>query len=103
MSTNIHVNDIGTIFKVRIVNDLTGSPLDISGASTKQIIIKKHQGVAVARDATFTVDGSDGWMQYSAVSGDLDINGEYSIQGKVVGGGYTNFSEVGTFTVLPNI
>lgn len=103
MSNNIHVDDVGTIFKVLIKDDDTGAALDIRTATTLQLKFKKPQSPTVTKTAVFTTDGSDGYIQYPVIAGDLDISGKWSVQGFVSGGGYDNSSEIGTFTVHPNL
>lgn len=77
----IHQNDIGTIFRVTIYN---GTPiLDVSGATTKQILFQKPDGTAVTQTAAFFTDGTDGIIQYTTISGDLDQVGRWKLQAKV--------------------
>ena len=50
--TNPHVSDIGTIIQITITED--GVALDISSATTKEIILKKPSGTLLTKTATFT-------------------------------------------------
>ena len=103
MSKNIHVGDIGTLFKVRIIDDILGTAIDISAATTKKIIFVKRDKSRVEFAADFTTNGSDGYIEYSTQSGDLDQAGSWRIQGKTIGPTYTNSSEVDSFLVLKNL
>jgi hypothetical protein len=104
MSNNIHVGDIGTIFKLKIVDDDTGLPIDVSLADTKEVKFRPPDGPSVTKTASFTTDGSDGWIQYTTIAADLSIDGDWDIQGFVVRTGfYSNHSEVKEFVVHDNL
>ena len=89
MADEVHVGDIGTVLRVT-VQDEDAAIVDISAASTKQILIKKPNGTLLTKTAAFTTDGTDGQMQYTTVGAvgetpaDLDVAGDYKIQGYVV-------------------
>lgn len=102
MSENIHIGDVGTIFKIKIVDD-DSVAIDISDATTKQIIfLKPGRRASVTQTATFTTDGTDGYIEYQTVADDLDKAGLWKIQGKVIGPTYTNSSETWPFLVKVN-
>ncbi len=97
----IHLNDIGTVFEVTVQDD--GVIVDISGATTKEIIFKKSRGEVVTKSAAFTTDGVDGKMRYVAVAGDLDERGQWELQAHVVLVAGDWRSDVDVFTVFPNL
>jgi hypothetical protein len=101
MASQIHVGDIGTTLIVTILED--GSVVDISSASSLQIIIKKPDATTLTKTGVFTTDGTDGKMQYVSIAGDFDQSGNYRIQGKVnlSSGNYS--SSVGAFKVHCNL
>lgn len=101
MSEEIHVDDIGTIFRLTFLQ--SGSVVDLSTATTKQIWFKKPSGEILTKTASFYTDGTDGILQYTVVSGDLDEKGTYEIQGFVVITAGTFHSDVQTFQVNRNI
>ena len=102
MSANeIHVGDIGTVLTVTVKDDT--AVVDISSATTKQIILRKPSGTNLEKTGVFVTDGSDGQMKYTTVSGDLSEAGDWSVQAKVVLTSGTWFSDVSTFTVHPNL
>lgn len=103
MSTNIHQGDIGTVFTVTIIDDTTSAAIDVSTATTKQIIFRKPDKSLLTATATFTTDGSDGKITYSTVSGDLSQPGLWKIQGKVIAPTFTNSTENSTFNVKKNL
>ena len=100
-SNEIHKKDIGTIFETTL-NDGTNT-IDISGATSKEIIFKKPNGTSVAQAAVFKTDGTDGILQYTTIADDLDQDGEWSIQAKVTIPSGTWSSDVTTFTVYKNL
>ena len=101
-----HVNDIGTIFSVTVYDTGstgTTSVLDVSGATTKQIIFKKPTGTTLTKAAVFTTDGTDGKIQYVTVSDDLDSTGTWQLQAYIVASDGSWKSDVGTFKVYENL
>tara|TARA_R100000008_G_C3580871_1_gene168420 strand:- start:668 stop:976 length:309 start_codon:yes stop_codon:yes gene_type:complete len=100
-ANEIHQNDIGTKFVVTIKDG--SSAVDVSGATTKQIIFKKPSGTTLTKAAAFNSDGSDGIIYYSAASEDLDETGTYKIQGKVVISDGTFYTDIQSFKVHRNL
>lgn len=80
----IHVGDIGTSF-VATIQDGT-SVIDISGATTIELIFEDPAGTSFTKTASFVTDGTDGKMEYVTVSDDdiIDAEGFWKIQGHVV-------------------
>lgn len=101
--SEIHQGDIGTVFKVRIINDITGDAVDVSSATEKTITFRKPDKTAVEKTATFSTDGSDGYIQYSTIAGDLDQIGLWKLQARVVSPTFTNNSETDSFEVKKNL
>jgi len=105
MDKEIQVGDIGTVLKFTIRDygeDLTPI-VDISTATTKQIILQKPDGSTVLKTATFETDGTDGVLTYTIASDDIDESGQWKAQAIVVlstGRWSTNIDE---FFVKPNL
>ena len=97
----IHVNDIGTVL-VSTIKDGT-SIVDISGDTIKQIILGKPDGTSLTKSGVFTTDGTDGKLQYTTVSGDLNLKGVWKIQGFIITSGGSWGSSTGLFEVHSNI
>lgn len=97
-----HVGDQGTIIRVTLV-DSARAVIDINDATTTQIRFKKKDNSTEVETAVFTTDGTDGEIEYEAVSGFFDQSGIWEIQAYVAGPGYKYSSEVKDFPVLPNI
>lgn len=98
MSSEIHVNDVGTQFLITVV-DSDNNPMDISSAIQKEVIFKKPSGALVTLPATFYTTGADGKIYYVSQDNDLDEIGAWKIQCHVVTSGdgqmanwHTNFS-----------
>ena len=100
-ANEIHLNDIGTQFLLSVKDG--SSAVDISSATTKQIIIKKPSGTKVTANTAFSTDGTDGKMYYNAVDGDLDEAGSYKLQGKVVISDGTFYTDITSFKVHRNL
>lgn len=97
--TNVHVGDVGTLLVVT-VQDENGAVVDISTASTKQILLKKpDKTTLLTKAASFATDGKDGVLNYTTIAGDVDQAGDWQIQAKVILPTGTWFSTVSTFQV----
>ena len=102
MSANeIHKGDIGTQFTVTVQDGTTA--VDISSASSKQLIFKKPGGTILTKTTSFVSDGTDGKMQYTTVDGDLSDDGVWKMQGKVIIGGNTFSTDITSFKVYRNL
>ena len=102
MSANeIHVGDVGTIFRVTIKDDAT--VVNVSSATTKQLIFSKPDGTNLVKTAEFYTTGVDGIIQYTTVSGDLDTEGQWRIQAYVIMPAGSWKSDVAKFVVYTNL
>lgn len=82
MASEVHVGDIGTVIQVTLQD--AGTAIDISGASTKSILVLKPDGTEVTWTAEFVTDGSDGAIKYTTASGDLNVAGVWYLQPQIV-------------------
>ena len=101
--SEIHVGDIGTIIRIRFIDEDTGDVVDISDATTKRIKFVKTNGVPVTKTADFTTDGTDGYIEYVTIAGDLSIHGSWQKQGYASGLTFTNNTEIERFEVEKNL
>ncbi len=102
MSSEIHLNDVGTQFLITLV-DANENPMDISAATSKFIIFKKPSGALITKSGSFYTDGTDGKIYYISILNDLDEIGAWKIQAHVItltSDWHTNFS---TFKVHRNL
>lgn len=79
----VHLNDIGTVFELTI-KDCFDKIVDISSATTRNIIFKKPDGTTITKTGVFTTDGTDGKLQYITIASDMDQLAEWKIQAFVI-------------------
>lgn len=99
--SNMHVDDIGNTVTVTVAENGTG--IDVSAATTKQIIFSKADGTAVAKTASFVTDGTNGQIRYTIASNDLSVAGPWKYQGRVAGSGFDYHTDWGYFEVSANL
>lgn len=81
-ANEIHNGDIGTIFEVTLKD---GTVLvDLSGATTKEILFLPPNKALKTKTAAFKTDGTDGIIQYTTLAADLDQAGKWKLQAHVV-------------------
>ena len=100
-ANEIHVGDIGTVFEVTLMDG--SSVVDLSSATTKELVFRKPDGVKLTKTAAFKTDGTDGIITYTSVTDDLDTAGTWRLQAHVVIGGGTWRSDIGDFKVHENL
>lgn len=98
---NICVDAINLLIKLEIREGY--GVLDISSATTKNIIISKPNGNIINTIATFLTDGSDGMIYYKTVLGDLNQAGTYGIQAYIDMPSFTGYSIPTNFVVYDNL
>lgn len=97
----IRLGDVGTVFEATIKDGST--VVDISGATTKQLIFKGPSGSSKTKEGAFTTTGTDGKLRYTTVAGDLDQAGVWSLQAYVVMTLGAWHSDIAQFTVHENL
>ena len=103
MSINeIHKNDIGTVFQLTI-KDQDNAIVDLSSATTKQILIKSPNKSVAIKTGSFLTDGTDGIITYTIVENDLNVIGIWSIQAKTIFVTGTWYSDIQEFKVHGNV
>ena len=85
------------------VVDQDGNIVDISGASSKQILLKKPDKTVLTNTAAFVTDGTDGLLQYLTIADDIDQIGIWEAQADIVITGFDGPTVVSKFKVLRNI
>lgn len=78
MTEEIHVGDIGTVFEVTVQE--SGTALNISTATVKQILLEPPSGTMLTKTAAFVTDGTDGKISYTTILGDLSEAGQWLLQ-----------------------
>jgi len=102
MACEIHLGDIGTAFRLTIV-DCDGQAIDVSGASVKSIVFLKPDKTTVTRPAVLFTDGVDGVIEYISVADDLDQLKTWKIQSVVTLPTGTWSSNIEKFKVHDNL
>ena len=97
----IHYNDVGLQFTITIQDGDTA--VDISTATTKQLIFTKPSGDQLTKTASFVTDGTDGVIKYLTIADDLDEVGNWQLQGYVVIGTYSWHTDIARFKVHRNL
>src|SRR6185503_12074784 len=99
----VHVGDVGTVFEATVY-DSDGTVVDISLASTLQMLFRKPNGTVVPKTATRSGSGVDGKMRYvTTLASDLDVAGGWSVQGVVAIGSGSWKTSIVEFTVKANL
>ena len=101
----IRVGDIGTRFELEVTEKVNGvdTAVDISGATTYDVIIQRPDRTTVTRAGTFTTDGTEGKLYLDSISGDLSIAGTYYIQADIALPSWVGKSSIGEFEVEDNL
>ena len=99
--TTIHVNDVGTRFRVTITE--FGEHLDISAATSMKILLQDPEGNKKYLEGSFLTNGEDGIIEGVTEEGDIDIKGDWKMQGFVRFGTSSFHSDISTFNVLPSL
>lgn len=98
----IHKGDIGTIIELTIKD---GSQIvDISGATTKDIFLKKPvSSTVLTKSGAFSTDGTDGKLRYSTINGDLDEVGVWEVQAHLINPAGEWRSDIKEMSVFDNL
>ena len=103
MACEIHIGDIGTRFLFTIQDCDSTDPVDVSTASSVEIVFKKANGTNLVVVGTFLTDGTDGKVYYDTVAGDIDQTGYWKVQGKVNFPTGLFYSDIHKFQVYANL
>ena len=103
MIPRIAENSIGICFVVQFVDEC-GLIVDVSDATTKNIIFDKPDDTDITKVATFTTDGTDGKIQVASEAGELTPAGtDWEIQGKVITPSGTFYSSPERIIIFANL
>lgn len=101
MAADIHVNDVGTAMELDVL-DQNNAVVNISSAGL-QMSFLRPDGSTFTKNATFVTDGTDGKMHYVTQAGDLNIPGNWKMQGILTFPGGLWHTDVQKFKVLADI
>ncbi len=98
---SVRVGDTGTRFELTIVEN--GVAADISSATIKTIKFSKPDNTILSKTADFTTDGTDGKIDYVSITNDIDVKGEWKIQGYIEMPSGKFHTSMGSFGVSANL
>ena len=101
MSIEMHVADTGTVFVATIMDG--DDVVNVSAATTKNLLFRSPTGTVSTKAASFTTDGSDGKIQYTSLVTDFIVVGEWTVQASIVMPTGSWKSDIATFQVLSNL
>ena len=102
-ATNPRVGAIGLVLTLTCTDE-TGAAVDLTTASTTQIIIRPPHGPAVTKTATVVGAATLGVLRYTTIADDLGVVGAYAAQAYVAFSGGTSFySSRYEFSVAANL
>jgi hypothetical protein len=99
-ANEIHKNDVGTEFRITILEDAAAVNV---AASTNYIKFSKPDNTVVTQSGSLYTDGTDGIIKYTSVSGDLDTVGTWKLQAFIDFGATEFYSDISTFKVHKNL
>ena len=96
---------VGQTLKLQFtIVDQDGNVVDLTNVITKDLCFVKPDKTIISRPTTFTTDGSDGVIEYTTVSADLDLAGSWKVQAKIIDAGNEDYpSEIVEFSVLNRV
>ena len=101
-ANEIHINDVGTEFKLTISD--AGAVVDLSpGGTAITVNFRKPDGTCFSKSADIVDGGSGGIVRYLTSSGDLDTTGTWKLQAFVDFGATEFYSDIHSFRVHKNI
>jgi hypothetical protein len=101
----IHVGDIGTVLELALTETIAGiaTAVDISAATVKDITLRRPDLTTVTRAGVFVTDGTDGLITITTISGDLSMDGCYSLQVYLELASWDGYSNIGEFIAHVNL
>lgn len=98
-----HIQVGATNLMIKLVVMSGSAALDVSNATTKNIIIERPDDTLVSGSAAFYSDGTDGIIYYMTGGSDLNQDGEYNAQAYLVTPSFTGYTTPISFAVYENL
>ena len=99
----IQANAVGMVITLT-VKDESQAVVDLTGATTTQIVLKPPQGFAITKTATVVSPSTSGQVRYVTEAGVLGVPGKWKAQAFVVlAGGNEYYSTTIDFVVGANL
>lgn len=104
--SEIHKNDVGTVFTITIKD--SGTAVDVSSANTttsRIILLKDPDGNVHTNTASFSGSGTAGILLFTTTTGLIDTAGTWEIQAKITLATATSvfYTDVQEFNVYENL
>lgn len=95
----VRVGDVGVVIRLTVTED--GAVKDLSAATSKSLVFTKPSGAQTTKNASFTLTGADGRLQYTTTAAsDLNEVGRWRVRARVGGvAGFTGHSTAYEFNV----
>ena len=88
LNNKIHEDDVGVIFRLTVQDcDSNGDAVavDISSQTSMFFYFRSPQtDTVLTRTPSFTTDGTNGQIEYTSQAGDLDEDGRWALQARVI-------------------
>ncbi len=91
------IRDSGVPLIVEVTED--GVAVDISAATTTEILLRRPRGGTKREAATFTTDGTDGKVEFTTDATTLDTVGIWEVQARIVTPSFDIRTEADTLEV----
>lgn len=102
MAYDLQVGAVGAVITLTLTED--GAAVDLTNATTTEVILRGGQGSRLTRTATRSAPYSGGVLTYTTVAGDVAYAGKLKVQAHVeFSGGSEFWSSVVEFEVGPNL
>ena len=97
------VGQYGTPISLTVVNRL-GAAVDISSYSNLTVTLRDEYDIkTVQYSGSFVIDGSDGRLLFTPSDGDIDRDGEWTGQVKLMGSGLVDYTQTFKLIVERNL
>ena|SRR4030042_2112786 len=73
--------------------------MDLSNVTSSILLIKKPDGREASWTATKGTPETDGILEYTSISGDFDVSGNFQLQAEVSGTGFKFTGETAIFKI----
>jgi len=102
LQKTVSLGAIGVIFQFTILEN--GIAVNIASAGVKQFIFRKPvSDTDLTVSGSFYTNGTDGILQYTTVSGDLNEVGLWTVQANLSLGGFYGKTDTTSFIVVNNL
>lgn len=95
---DINLGDIGTVLSITVLSARTGQPLDLSTATTLEILLQRPDFTNMVKTATSS-SPTTGVLQAVVGQGDISMAGTWHVRAHVAGPGYDYHSDLKPMTV----